>query len=376
MGYLSRHSKKLGLPLAALTAAAITPSFGQEIAPDDPAIADSLGVWLTDAANTFDTETGIWSDSSGNGFDATPVGEVNVGGPVTYIGPTAATVSGGAFSVDDVSSVHFANDADDLIVASDLNGDAGLAELTIFVVYNAETFGNNASITRPAGIGSLAALQANPGDHFNLGSDPSIRKDNGQIGMGSYSQTVPLATTFIRTARMSATSIDEWFNTDGTPQSVISTPGLSFTTSSDEFYLGDLRAGASPIPGFGPNLSLADFDIIQALVYTSALTDEQITGVNEWLGNNLNAGGGASAGLAFTEITVSEDKTSATLTWRSKPNKTYAVDLSTDLAGVWEELDDEVESQGEETTVTMPTFSGNQPDPLHERVFYRVRELP
>jgi len=48
-------------------------------APDDPSISGSLEHWLTDAASNFDGTT--WSDSSGNGNGAAPVGVVNVSGP-------------------------------------------------------------------------------------------------------------------------------------------------------------------------------------------------------------------------------------------------------------------------------------------------------
>ena len=67
--------------------------YAQELTPDDPAIASNLGVWFQDAENLFDPDAGIWSDSSGNGNDASQVGSVNVGGPVTYLGPTLSTVS-------------------------------------------------------------------------------------------------------------------------------------------------------------------------------------------------------------------------------------------------------------------------------------------
>ena len=364
------------MDLLLLSAAGMASAFGQQLPPDDPAIVANLGVWFKDAANTFDAGTGVWADSSGNDRHATPVGEVNVTSPVTYVAPTLATISGGAFSVDDVSSVHFTSTADDLLAANDLNGDVGLGELTIFVAYNVENPGGNQGLTRPVGIGSIAATQANPGDHFNLGSDPSIRKDNGQIGSGTYSQAFPLQTTFIRTTRMSATAIDDWFNTDGTAQSVLNVPGVSFTTSVDDFYLGDVRAGTTAVPGFGASLSLADFDIIQALAYSAALSDEQVAGVNEWLTNNLSGGSGGATKLAFTQIEVSDDGTNATLTWRSRPGKTYAVDLSTDLKAGWQEIDDEVASDGAGTTsATVPTFIDPQPDPPHTRVFYRVREV-
>ena len=359
----------------ALASAFAATAVGQELAPDDPTISGNLGAWFRDAASTFDTGTGTWADSSGNGKDAVPVGEVNVGGAVTYVAPAASTISGGALSVDDLPSVHFTGAVDDMLVAAELNGGAGLTDVTIFVVYNVDPLGGNASLTRGVGIGSLAALQANPGDHFNLGSDPSIRKDNGQVGAGAYSVAFPNVTTFIRTARMSAASIDEWFNLDGTLQAAISTPGVSYTTSTDNFFMGDLRAGTTPVPGFGAAVSTAEIHVIQALVYTAALSDEQVMGVNEWLENNLTGGaGGPSDELAFTAIALAPDQLNATLTWRSKPNRNYAIDISTDLTADWQEINDEVPSEGAETTSTVPTFASLEPpgSPARTGVFPRA----
>ena len=115
--------------------------YAQELAPDDPAIASNLGGWFQDAENLFDPDAGTWSDSSGNGNDASPVGTVNVGGPVTYFGPTLSTVSGGSFSGTDLSSVRFPASVEDLLQIEDINGGAGLSNLTIFVVYNVEQAG-------------------------------------------------------------------------------------------------------------------------------------------------------------------------------------------------------------------------------------------
>ncbi len=338
----------------------------QELAPDDAAIAGNLGAWFRDAANTFDGETGIWADSSGNDNHAEPVGEVNVGGPITFIGPTLGMISGGAFSGEDVAAVHFANDFDDLLIAADLNGDAGLTDLTIFVVYNANFLAANPNLTRAVGFGSISATQANAGNHFNLAGDPSIRKDNGQLGSGTYSEIFPGETTIIRTARMSTTAVDEWFNTEGTMEKVLNLTGVSYTTSSDDFFLGDLRCGATSTPGF-PATARADFDIIQTIVYTTALTDEQIAGVNEWLGNNIGSAA-PGGGLAITGIEFDATAGSATVTWTSKPGRTYSVDVSSDLE-IWEELEDGIDSEGEMTSYTEMELGSTTPR------FYRVREL-
>lgn len=338
----------------------------QELAPDDASIVDSLGVWFRDAATTFDPETGIWADSSGNDNHAEPVGEVNVAGLVTFVGPTLGMISGGAFSAEEVSSVHFTNDVDDLLVAPDLNMDAGLTDLTIFVVYNANFLASNPNLTRAVGFGSISATQENAGNHFNLAGDPSIRKDNGQLGAGGYSEAFPVETTFIRTARMSTTAVDEWFNIDGTLNKVITHSGVSYTTSSDDFFLGDLRCGTTSTPGF-PATARSDFDIVQTIGYTAALTDEQIAGVNEWLANNIGSGAPGSD-LAITEIDVDSTAGSVTIEWASKAGKTYAVEVSEDLK-VWEELDDGVESEGEVTLYTEEGLEGIT------RRYYRVLEL-
>lgn len=364
---LVMRNRKQSVVIPLTVASLMTAGQAQELVPNDPAIVESLGAWFRDAATTFDPETGIWADSSGKDNHAIPVGEINVVAPVTYVGPTLGTISGGAFSTEDVSSVHFANDIDDLLVAADLNMDAGLTDVTIFVVYNVNFLAANPNLTRSVGIGSIAGVQANLGDNLNLAGDPSLRKDNGQLGSGTYSLPFPVETTFIRTARMSTTAVDEWFNTDGTLTNVLTLPGVSYTTSTDDFFLGDLRCGNTPVPGLGTATSRADFDIMQTLVYTAALSDEQVAGVNEWLVNNIGSGA-PSNDLAITGIEVDSAAGSATIEWNSRAGGSYAVDVSEDLE-VWEELDDGIESEGEVTTFTETELAGATPR------FYRVREL-
>ena len=248
------------------------------LAPDDPSISASLGLWLTDAATNFNGST--WSDSSGNGNDASPVGLVNVGGPVTYSAPAADLLT--TSSDHNTSSVAFAGNADDLLIANDIFGGTGTDSLTVFVAYHVLSIGGNANLTRPAGFGSVAGTQANPGDHFNLASDPSVRKDNGQIGSGTYGGAAPVGSSFIRISRMDANGVDEWFNTSAILNSVLTDAGTQYTTSNDDFYLGDLRAGATSTPGF-PATSTSDFAISQVIVFNSALTDSQISDINEWM---------------------------------------------------------------------------------------------
>lgn len=131
-------------------------------------------------------------------------------------------------------------------------------------------------------MGSIAATQVNAGNHFNLASDPSVRKDNGQIGSGTYGGAAPVGSPFIRISRMDGDGVDEWFNTSATLNSVLTDGGTQYTTSNDDFYLGDLRGGATNLPVF-PATSTSNFSISQVIVYNSALTDQQIADVNEWM---------------------------------------------------------------------------------------------
>ena len=75
--------------------------------------------------------------------------------------------------------------------------------------------------------------------------------------------------------------------------------------------------------------------------------------------------------LAITKINVDEDKESksVTLAWNSLPRRNYAVFVSTDLEE-WVELDDNVQSQGDETSFTEEAI------PSEERSrFYRVEDI-
>ena len=300
------------IPAAILAVACITGLYrsagAAELAPNDPSIAADLALWLSSPDTDYDPGAGTWTDSSGNGNDATGIGTV---GTVNWSTPTLSTIAGGTLTPNELDSVHFTGGTDDMLATAGLNGDSGLSDLTVIAVY---AVSDRNSLTRPAGFGSIAAIQTNPGDHFNLASDPSLRKDNGAIT--GYSGSVPLNTPFIRSARMDSGGVDEWFNPDGTPTAVITNGGAAYTTSTDRFYLGDLRAGATPVPGFGASTSAAEIDVIEVIVYTSALTDTQISDINEWLVANL---GGAPPPLvtSFTATpSIIASGESSTLAWQ------------------------------------------------------------
>jgi hypothetical protein len=287
--------KSLSLILLA-SATLFANGHGATLAPNDPTVSGNLKLWLTDAANNF--SGGTWNDTSGNGNHATTVGTVNVAGAVTYGSPTLNLI---ATTIDQNSSaVAFAGNANDLLVAPGLNGGAGFGALTIFTVYNLTALSGTSNLTRPVGFGSISATQTLVGNVFNLAADPSIRKDNGNIGAGTYSAAHPTGTSFIRITRMDAGGVDEWFNSTTTLNPVLTNAGTAFTVAVDDFYLGDLRAGVTPVPGQGTAVAPSDFAISQVIVYTGALTDQQIADVNEWIQTPIpEPTGAALIALAF-----------------------------------------------------------------------------
>lgn len=342
----------------------------QGLAPDDPAISGNLQLWLRDAAGTFDEGTGIWADSSGQGNDAETIGEINVTGLQTWLAPTLGTTSGGGLSNDDLPAVHFAADVNDLMGTPGLNGNLGMANLTIFAIYNITNLGGNPNLTRPLGIGSISATQTNPGDHVNLSTDPSVRKDNGNVGAGQYSQPFPTGSLLIRSTRLNPSSIDEWFNTDGTPTKVLSIAGVSYTTSVDRFYLGDLRGGNDTVPGFGVATARSDFDIVQVLFYNSALSDDQIAGVNEWLANNLVP----QNRLALTDVSRDDATGEFTISWESAHGELYNLRSETDPSsdpGIWPIFEDKMD-----IPATPPVNTLSVPYSADPKRFFVVESFP
>ena len=80
-------------------------------------------------------------------------------------------------------------------------------------------------------------------------------------------------------------------------------------------------------------------------------------------------GTGPAVRMVITAIDYDPATNLVTLTWNSRPDAIYAVDVSTDLTGWPGDIDDSVVSQGESTTLE---FDG--PTNGATRAFYRVRE--
>ena len=253
------------------------------LAPDDSSVKDNLCLWLRSPDANFDPATGIWIDVSGRGNNAETVGEASAFN-VTYILPSLSFGTNTNVFEHTFSTVKFARDEDELLRAPNVNNGEVLSELTIFAVYKVSNIEqSNSGMTRPVGIGSLPGEGENLGDYFNLAIDVSIRKDNGSV-QGATAEH-PEDQFFIRASRMNPDSIDQWFNTDGTIEQVHNSTGNSYTTSVDNFYLGDLRAGNSPTSGSG--IAKTDIEIAEVLVYNISLSEADITGINEWLQANV-----------------------------------------------------------------------------------------
>jgi hypothetical protein len=254
------------------------------LAPDDSSVKDNLCLWLRSPDANFDPATGIWTDVSDRGNNAETMGLIDAWG-VTYASPTLSFGKNASVFEHAFSTVRFAGDTDDLMKAPNINGGAGLSEITVIAVYklsNQDQSGNG--MTRPLGIGSFIGEGANLGDYFNIANDVSIRKDNGSVQ--GATATHPDDTFFIRVSRMNPDSIDQWFNTDGTIEKIHNSTGNSYTTSTDNFYLGDLRADSTTGEGTS-GYSRSDIEIAEVLVYNTSLSEADITGITEWLQANI-----------------------------------------------------------------------------------------
>lgn len=264
------------------TLLSISPLLSEPLQPDDPSVKDGLVLWLRNPAQNFSAVTGIWNDVSGSNHHAVPVGDIGLEEP--FVAGTLADSSQADVFAQGFSTLLFGSEAYDMLVATGINGSEGLENVTIISVYKSILInGGNTSVIRPIGIGSwLAGERA---DNFDLGTDPSIRKDNGNIGANAYGIDHPIDEFFIRATRMNEAGVNEWFNVDGDLELALEDAGPPFITGSDNLYVGDLRTTAN-------NVDTADIEVAEIIVYNTALDETQIAGVTEWVQANIGLGGG------------------------------------------------------------------------------------
>lgn len=165
-------------------------------------------------------------------------------------------------------------------------------------------------------------------------------------------------------------SLNEWehfvFQRDGTGMREIWINGVLAASAPDGEPL-DPFDGIITIGAEGPNLAnsfggrIDDFAI-----FSAPLTPEQIMELAQ--GANPSDLLSPPVPLEITTFNYDPETGTAEITWNSRPNQMYALDVADDL-NIWSEVDDSIDSQGDQTTYTVP--------PIFEgpRQFFRVREL-
>ena len=104
-------------------------------------------------------------------------------------------------------------------------------------------------------------------------------------------------------------------------------------------------------------------------VYSDALDEEQITALANGT-NPIELFGGGSAELAITAISYEADTDQVSLTWNSRGQANYSIDMSETLGfDEWEEVIDDIPSQGDTTTVQLPALTKSS------KLFFRVRQV-
>lgn len=279
-------SKQCVLPALAVLACftLAVPADAAPVSPLDPSISGGLRVWLTDPGNRYDEATGVWTDASGNGNDASPVEDLN--NPGTFAAApqlTTATPSSGLFNGVTLDVVDAAGSSTgELVGTGSLNG-GSFDELTVvsLLVYDGSDEAN-----RPYGIGSVRARNlghSDPAPGINPAADGTVRHDNGFTGGGS---TAP-GRYFIRATRLlnfagGDDGLKDWYfdDTGSGFSSTVNIDGIfnDTQTGDDVLYVGDLHFNDSTAGA-----------VAQVAVYNTALTDDQIVGVAEWMAANPNA---------------------------------------------------------------------------------------
>ena len=92
--------------------------------------------------------------------------------------------------------------------------------------------------------------------------------------------------------------------------------------------------------------------INEAQIYGTAASPDEIMDL-------FISGPGGGNVLQFSNINYSLESNTFTLEWASKPNKTYSLFYSTDLADWEADIDDSITSQGEKTSYTFENPEGN-----------------
>ena len=271
----SKTSRSLFLRFAVLLVflGGIASSAVGQLRPDDPSIADNLLVWLTDPGSTYQQNDGVWLDSSGNENNASTFVGARDGVEFAPLELSTESVEEGLFAGQDIDFLLSADGFDGLRTPS-LNGGVGFEELTFVVL---SMYGNAASLNRHVGIGSFHDDDLRSAYH--LAADGSIRKDNGNVP-----GTIPIPEDFFVRGSVLADEgfgpevLDLYIDDLGVDFNLDLVPFDSPGTADDRLYVSDLRE------------DFADNRIVQVAFFDAPLSEEQVTGIAEWMIANPNTG--------------------------------------------------------------------------------------
>jgi hypothetical protein len=152
-------------------------------------------------------------------------------------------------------------------------GQSGFTDFTSIVVYKSNVADRD---IRPFGLGSASSLNpfGSSVPHFNLGCDPSIRKDNGSIT--GYTQAHPTNQVFVRTSVFDTSRgglIRDYF--DGVE--VLLTSDNYYAVNSGDLFIGDVRNSA--IAG--------ELSVAEVILFDRGLTPLEVASVQEYLVANI-----------------------------------------------------------------------------------------
>ncbi len=160
--------------------------------------------------------------------------------------------------------------------------------------------------------------------------------------------------------------------------------GLLFPTAESGLQYGAITVHADSSPELGPTAWFSSIDpsVVQSVegVFDLSVFEGQIVTLRFQFGTDALEGGegvnidnilvdGFSDQRLFAITRIRYDGTVAEVTWNSRARSTYAIDYSTDLIQ-WFEINDSIESQGDETTYPDQSMPPGTPN-----FFYRVRAV-
>jgi len=250
------------------------------IQPNDPSVSGNLIGWYSDPANNYSATTGVWSDSSGNENDTETNFSQQNGGAITFgpLGLSTSTPSNGLFAGETLDVVLSDSD-NDLLRTPALNSGSGFSQLTIIAVLK---YSNTGEPNRPVGIGSSNEQNGSSTTtpRLNPAGDGSVRFDNGNVTGSSVPTHYFIRGTVLDGDGSSNAALrDFFFDDSGLGFSATTNINGSYNdsaTGTDVLFIGDVKDNRN-----GDGLA-------QVAIYNTALTNQQVSDIAEWMSENPN----------------------------------------------------------------------------------------